>query len=302
MSDSVKPGKPGTKVEMHPNLDASDGVERVYGIGEASKPAEHRWGSEPAVAVIKGSGAAAISIELIDGLADQYLRGNSSDYAKRAFARAIEQMALANAGALPRLDEAATTTPDLQALRAAYEASAAALAAQEALGKAKVAEVVSVLLWLYRRLPRGYGRMPFVDLVIKKLAKGAGIDVTELLGEREVGGAPAAPVGRACGRPAIVDVGSAISAAAVEASLHGAADADMPANDPATAGGAPPARAQQDPALAVRDMRAQIDAASEAGQLDGAGADKLHRKIRRAERLVTEVQCGLWPMRRGAKP
>lgn len=238
-----------------------------------------------------------IAIELIDSLADQYLPGAGSDYAKRLFARAIEQMALANAGALPRLGEEASTAPDLKALQAAYEASAAAMAAQEMLGKAKVAEVASVLLWLYRRLPRGYGRMPFVDLVIQKLAKGAGIDVSELLGERDVDGAPSAPVDLASGRPSIVNVGAAISAAAVEAELSGVVDADRPANDPTTIGGPPATGGQQDPALAVRGMRARIDAAADAGQLDRAGADKLHRKIRRAERLITEVQRGLWPHR-----
>lgn len=276
MFNSEKPGKAGATLEVHPNLDASNRVQHA--------------------------GVSAISIELIDSLADQYLRDNSSDYAKRAFARAIEQMALANAGALPRLDDAAITAPDLQALRAAYEASAAALAAQEALGKAKVAEVVSVLLWLYRRLPHGYGRMPFVDLVIKKLARGAGIEVDTLLGEREVGGVSAVPVDRASGRPAIVNVGAAIAAASVEAEVHGSPDANEPANDPSTTGGSRAAGAQQDPALAVHDMRARIDIAADAGQLDAAGARSLHRKIRRAERLVAEVQCGLWPMRQGAKP
>jgi hypothetical protein len=254
--------------------------------------------------------ASAISFEMIDGLADQYLRDNSSDYARRAFARAIEQMALANASALEFLqDEKATAgaaknsrgTPDLQPLRAAYEASATALAAQEMLGRAKVAEVVSVLLWLYRRLPRGYGQMPFVDLVIKKLARGAGIDVAELLRERSDNSPAPGSVDLASGLQAIVNVGAAIAAASVEAEVEGSASATEPANDPATTGGSPTAGIRQDPALAVRSMRALIDTAANAGQLDAAGASSLHRKIRRAERLVTEVQCGLWPMRQGGK-
>jgi hypothetical protein len=238
------------------------------------------------------AGASAISIEMIDGLADQYLRDNSSDYARRAFARAIEQMVLANASALLRVENTANTVPDLQVLQAAYEASRAALAAQEALGKAQVAELVSVLLWLYRRLPRGYGRMPFVDLVIKKLARGADIDVDALLGERGADGAEA-PVALASSRPAIVNVGAAISAAAVEAEMLGVSDAAQPANDPATAGGSPPAGAQQDPSQAVRALSARIDAAVEAGQLDPAAAGPLHTKMRRAKRLVAAVQFAL---------
>ncbi|MDY0961772.1 hypothetical protein [Massilia sp. CFBP9026] len=399
--------------QMRPNLDGS-----ALGAEMRADLLTSRDSGESPVAVIPRADASAISIELIDGLADEYLPGAGSNYAKRAFARAIEQMTLAHAGALPPIEDEIAAAPNLEALHAAYQASAAALAAQEALGKAKVAEVLSVLLWLYRRLPRGYGRMPFVDLVIEKLSKGAGIDVGELLRER--GGAGLAPgsVDLASGRQAIVNVGAAISAASVEADVHGFPGVNGPANDfttdrdaaaahtallsplqemplaeslqreglpseceaslrrarseaesdlrdferefgaynpayvvddirmasllaerlrveapdlseqrasimralmlrklacaelvtaaifargPSTTGGSPSA-GTQDPALAVRGMRARIDAAADAGQLDAAGTSSLHRKIRRAERLVTEVQCGLWPMRRGAKP
>lgn len=45
-------------------------------------------------------------------------------------------------------------------------------------------DVLSTLLWLYRRLPRGYGRPPTVEGPILALAKQAGIDITDCLAER----------------------------------------------------------------------------------------------------------------------
>lgn len=50
--------------------------------------------------------------------------------------------------------------------------------------QAQAAETASVMLWLYRRLPRRYGRPPDIERVIKRLARQAGIDVAECLAER----------------------------------------------------------------------------------------------------------------------
>ncbi|WP_371767529.1 hypothetical protein [Massilia sp.] len=46
-------------------------------------------------------------------------------------------------------------------------------------------EVLATVLWLYRRLPRGYGRPPTVEHPILALAKLTGIDVADCLAERE---------------------------------------------------------------------------------------------------------------------
>lgn len=46
------------------------------------------------------------------------------------------------------------------------------------------AEILSVMLWLYRRLPRCYGRPPTVERPILELAKHAGINVVDCLAER----------------------------------------------------------------------------------------------------------------------
>lgn len=78
-------------------------------------------------------------------------------------------------------------------------------------------------------------------------------------------------------------------------------DADQPANDPATTGGSPSSDAEQDPALAVRSMHALINQAEARRQIHRSCAEQLHRKLKRAERLVTEVQCGLWPHRSNAR-
>lgn len=45
-------------------------------------------------------------------------------------------------------------------------------------------EVLATLLWLYRRLPRGYGRPPTVERPILALAKLTGIDMADCLTER----------------------------------------------------------------------------------------------------------------------
>lgn len=66
-------------------------------------------------------------------------------------------------------------------------------------GQTEPGEMLSVMLWLYRRLPRCYGRPPHIEHPIKALAKVAGIDVDACLAERDAGAAPAKPVeGSAC--------------------------------------------------------------------------------------------------------
>ena len=45
-------------------------------------------------------------------------------------------------------------------------------------------ESYSTLLWLYRRLPRGYANPPHVDIVVRKLAKEIGTDCEEFIAER----------------------------------------------------------------------------------------------------------------------
>jgi hypothetical protein len=52
------------------------------------------------------------------------------------------------------------------------------------------ADIVSIMLWLYRRLPRAYGRPPHVEAPIAVLAKAAGIDVADSFSERD----PAPPL------------------------------------------------------------------------------------------------------------
>jgi hypothetical protein len=46
------------------------------------------------------------------------------------------------------------------------------------------------MLWLYRRLPRGYGRPPAVERSINALAQKTGVEVAEFLAEREASDAP----------------------------------------------------------------------------------------------------------------
>lgn len=53
-----------------------------------------------------------------------------------------------------------------------------------AIAKMEATEAVSVMLWLYRRLPHGYGRPPHIERVIERLAVQAGIEVAECLAER----------------------------------------------------------------------------------------------------------------------
>jgi hypothetical protein len=52
------------------------------------------------------------------------------------------------------------------------------------------ADAVSLMLWLYRRLPRAYGRPPHVEAPIAAMAKIAGIDVADSFSERD----PAPPL------------------------------------------------------------------------------------------------------------
>jgi len=45
--------------------------------------------------------------------------------------------------------------------------------------------VLNNMLWLYRRLPRGYGSVPHIDRCINILALQTGTDIREFLGERQ---------------------------------------------------------------------------------------------------------------------
>jgi hypothetical protein len=47
-----------------------------------------------------------------------------------------------------------------------------------------LSNTLSTMLWLYRRLPAGYGRPPFVEADIISLANEVGQDVSEFLAER----------------------------------------------------------------------------------------------------------------------
>lgn len=46
------------------------------------------------------------------------------------------------------------------------------------------AETVNTMLWLYRRIPKAYGRLPFVEKEIRSLAAKLGMNVEALLAER----------------------------------------------------------------------------------------------------------------------
>ena len=46
------------------------------------------------------------------------------------------------------------------------------------------AGTLSVMLWLYRRLPRCYGRPPHIEVVVERLARHTGTDVADYLAER----------------------------------------------------------------------------------------------------------------------
>lgn len=54
----------------------------------------------------------------------------------------------------------------------------------------QLAEAQNTMLWLYRRLPRGYGRVPHVDRAIKALAAITGAEVDTFLAERDASPAP----------------------------------------------------------------------------------------------------------------
>lgn len=53
-----------------------------------------------------------------------------------------------------------------------------------ALTKVIALDTLSAMLWLYRRLPRGYGRPPHIDVVIERLARQTDTDVAGCLTER----------------------------------------------------------------------------------------------------------------------
>lgn len=61
-----------------------------------------------------------------------------------------------------------------------------------ALAAADLADALNTMLWLYRRLPKGYGAAPHVDRTVDKLAQAVGLDVEEFLAERR-GVPPSAP-------------------------------------------------------------------------------------------------------------
>lgn len=46
-------------------------------------------------------------------------------------------------------------------------------------------DVLSILLWLYRRLPRGYGRPPFIEQVIQGIAARLGVSVADAIADRD---------------------------------------------------------------------------------------------------------------------
>lgn len=81
--------------------------------------------------------------------------------------------------------EGARRAENLAPDRPQSEASDALPSGQTQEVGAELAEkALSTLLWLYRRLPRGYGRPPTVEGPILALAKHTGIDVTDCLAER----------------------------------------------------------------------------------------------------------------------
>ena len=55
----------------------------------------------------------------------------------------------------------------------------------DAVKKAQKDEVLSVMLWLYRRLSRGYSRPPHIEAVIERLARETGTNVAEFFAERD---------------------------------------------------------------------------------------------------------------------
>lgn len=90
-------------------------------------------------------------------------------------ASALRQIArLANAQ-LRRPDEPSTALPDAPC-RLTEEANRIAALPE--------AETVNTMLWLYRRIPKAYGRLPFVEKEIRSLAAKLGMNVEALLAER----------------------------------------------------------------------------------------------------------------------
>lgn len=75
----------------------------------------------------------------------------------------------------------------LNALIAHIDAWGARLA-DDAVQPKQLIDAVSIMLWLYRRLPQAYGRPPFVEQPIAALAEIVGIEVDECFNER--GAAP----------------------------------------------------------------------------------------------------------------
>lgn len=65
-------------------------------------------------------------------------------------------------------------------------------ASEQTLNNNGASECLSVMLWLYRRLPRAYERPPHIEWPISQLAKKLGVDVTQDFAER--GAATPAPI------------------------------------------------------------------------------------------------------------
>jgi hypothetical protein len=82
--------------------------------------------------------------------------------------------------------------------RAMLRAAPAPAAAQEGEHGSAAAEVLNVMLWMYRRLTHAYGRPPFIEHAINILAKKTGTDVAGYFAERDTGAGgstQAAPAG-----------------------------------------------------------------------------------------------------------
>lgn len=52
-------------------------------------------------------------------------------------------------------------------------------------GRAFMKELYNTILWLYRRLPRGYANPSHIDAVVRKLASVVGEDAEEFINERK---------------------------------------------------------------------------------------------------------------------
>lgn len=72
-------------------------------------------------------------------------------------------------------------------LPAVVAGDAAVPGMHEAMERLAALDTLSAMLWLYRRLPRAYGRQAHVDVVIERLARETGADVADDLAQRGAG-------------------------------------------------------------------------------------------------------------------